>query len=84
MSCEPRLAVVGGLGDARAQDAAKRVRYFGSARDVGRGELVRLERALRAGGIDPVIIRTRWNGHSVTVRIRRVCRTLGIPVEFAR
>lgn len=84
MTREPRLAIVGGLGDARAEDVPGRVRYFGSARDVGRGELVRLEQALRAGGIDRVIIRTRWNSHTATARIRRVCRTLGVPVEFAR
>lgn len=76
--------MVGGLGDASGRDAAGRVRYFGSAHDVGRGELVRLEQALRAGGIDRVIIRTRWNSHSVTTRIRRVCRSLGVPVEFMR
>lgn len=81
---EPRVAVVGGLGDASVHDATGRVRYFGSAHDVGRGELVRLEQALRSGGIDRVVIRTRWNSHTVTVRIRRVCRTLGVPVEFAR
>ena len=60
------------------------LRYFGSGRDVGRGELVRLEQALRAGGIDRVVIRTRWNGHSATSRIRRVCRVLGVPIEFVR
>lgn len=79
-----RLAIVGGLGETRAEDAEMHVRYYGSAHDVGRGELVRLEQALRAGGIDRVIIRTRWNSHSATARIRRVCRVLGVPVEFAR
>jgi hypothetical protein len=81
---EPRVAIVGGLGTASARDVAGRARYFGSARDVGRGELVRLEQALRAGGIDRVVIRTRWNSHAVTARIRRVCRTLGVPVELVR
>ena len=81
---EPRLAIVGGLGDPPPGCATGRARYLGSAHDVGRGELVRLEQALRAGGIDRVIIRTRWNSHTATARIRRVCRTLGVPVEFAR
>ena len=76
--CTLETATVGLRGEA------SEVRYFGSAHDVGRGELVRLEQALRAGGIDRVVIRTRWNSHTVTVRIRRVCRTLGVPVEFAR
>lgn len=84
MRRELRVAVLGGLGEAASRDATGQMRYFGSAHDVGRGELVRLEQALRAGGIGRVIIRTRWNGHSATTRIRRVCRTLGVPVEFAR
>lgn len=84
MRRELRVAVLGGLGEAASRDATGQMRYFGSAHDVGRGELVRLEQALRAGGIGRVIIRTRWNGHSATKRIRRVCRTLGVPVEFAR
>lgn len=78
----PRIAVVGGLGLAPNGADDVGVRYFGSPRDAGRGELVRLEQSLRAGGVDRVVIRTRWNSHSATVRIRRLCRTLGVPVEF--
>ena len=76
-----RVAVVGGLGHAPTGDYHQ-TRYYGSPRDRGRGELVRLEQALRAGGIDRVVIRTRWNSHSATTRIRRVCRALGIPCEL--
>lgn len=78
----PRIVVVGGLGRANGAFDVD-VRYFGSPHDAGRGELVRLEQSLRAGGVDRVVIRTRWNSHSATVRIRRLCRTLGVPVEFA-
>lgn len=81
VSRPPRVAVVGGLGRATAADGSETRRY-GSPRDVGRGELVRLERALRAGGLDRVVIHTRWNSHSATARIRRVCRTLGVPCEL--
>ncbi len=80
----PRVAVVGGLGREAARYDHPGVRYFGSPGDVGRGELVRLEHALRAGGIGRVVLRTRWNAHTSINRIRRVCKTLGIPVTFAR
>lgn len=29
-----------------------------------------------------MVIRTRWNSHSATARIRRGCRALGIPCEL--
>jgi hypothetical protein len=76
--------VLGGLGRALTGSGGERFRYYGSPNDVGRGELVRLEEALRAGGIDRVVIHVRWNSHSATGRIRRVCRTLGVPVAFTR
>jgi hypothetical protein len=78
------VAVVGGRGGADTERAGTRVRHYGSPKDVGHGELVRLEHALRSGGIDQVVLRTRWNAHTVTARIRRLCRVLGIPVTFAR
>ena len=55
-----RIAIVGGLGGGRTHHDDPGVRRFGSPHDVGRGELVRLEQALRAGGIDRVVLRTRW------------------------
>ena len=79
-----RVAVVGGLGREAVRYDHPGVRYFGSPRDVGRGELVRLEQALRAGAIDRVVLRTRWNAHTSINRIRRVCKALGIPCRFAR
>ncbi len=84
MSRRPTVAIVGGLGRAPEGTDTRRIRYYGSPNDVGRGELVRLEGALRAGSIDRVVIHVRWNSHSATGRIRRVCRTLGVPVALAR
>lgn len=84
VSRAPRVAVVGGLGHRGADDEGCDIRRYGSPGDVGRGELVRLEHALRAGGIDRVVLRTRWNAHTSINRIRRVCKALGIPCIYAR
>ena len=78
------IAVVGGRGGPDTEREGARVRYYGTPKDVGHGELVRLEQALRSGGIDRVVLRTRWNAHTVTARIRRLCRGLGIPISFER
>ena len=80
-SSRPRVAVFG--GDAR--QAAKwsslgEPVFFCGRRYGGNGELRRLESALRAGSLDRVVILARWNGHSATVRVRRLCRLRGVPV----
>lgn len=80
-----RIAVLGGDGRPHARgDIQGDVRYFSSPGDGGNGGARRLAAALRAGGVDVVLILTRWNSHEVTKRIRRLCRQLGVPVEIAR
>lgn len=77
-----RVAVLGGDGrfDRHALSGC-RVRVFQGRRAGGNGPLRRLESALRAGGVDHVIILARWNGHSATARVRRLCRQFGVPFE---
>jgi len=79
------VAVFGGDGrfDERAIPGCQ-VRKFLSRRAGGNGELRRLEAALRAGSIHRVVVLSRWNGHSGTQRVARLCRKLGIPVEVWR
>lgn len=77
-----RIAVLGGDGRIGRQGRTPKVRIFKAARFAGNGPLRGLEKALRAGGIDRVVILARWNSHSATTRIRRVCRLLGVPVEI--
>lgn len=78
-----RVAVLG--GDARQEgrwsDLGIPV-YFQARRFGGNGELRRLESALRAGAIDHVVILARWNGHSATTKVRRLCRSRGVPVTL--
>lgn len=56
--------------------------FFQAGRFGGNGELRRLLSALRAGAIDLVVILARWNGHSATARVRRLCRSRGVPVTL--
>ncbi|KIY96470.1 hypothetical protein MNEG_11490 [Monoraphidium neglectum] len=78
------VAFVGGKklkeADVKMLPPGASVRFFGSTKDMGRGELTRLEAALKAGTIQQVYMITRWNGHSVTKHVRRLCRERGIPV----
>lgn len=46
----------------------------------GNGEARRLEHALRSGRIQKLFILARWNGHSATVRMRKVARAQGVEV----
>ena len=82
VSRTPRVAVLGGDGrfDRRSLPGC-RVRVYEARRYGGNGPLRRLERSIRAGGVDQVRILARWNGHSATTRILRLCRQLDIPVE---
>ena len=78
-----RVAVVGGDGRFRPEiPGATEIRLFKSPGDGGNGEFRRLEAALKAGGLEQVLILTRWNSHSVTRRLRRICRLLRIPVRL--
>ena len=77
-----RVAVLGGDGrraDSWAPDAD--VRVFQGRRVGGNGELKRLERSMRSGAIDLLVVLARWNGHSATTFAVRLARRLGIPVE---
>lgn len=77
-----RVAVLGGDGRFRPETLnGCEVRVFLGRRYGGNGELRRLERSLRSGRIDRVLILARWNGHSATTLVIRLCRALGIPVE---
>jgi len=58
--------------------AAMQVRFFGSPRDTGLGDLKRLEAAIKAGSIDQVYMQTRWNGHTTTQTVTRLCKERGI------
>ena len=78
-----RIAVFG--GDGRPHPYAESlgdVRYFQSRGNGGNGGVKKLMASLRAGGIDLVLVLTRWNGHAGTERIRRLCAQLGIPSQF--
>jgi hypothetical protein len=74
------VAVIGGDGrPMQGVDAG--ARRYASPGDGGNGELRRLEAALRAGSIDRMIILARWNSHSATRKLRRLCKRLRIEVE---
>jgi hypothetical protein len=45
------------------------------------GELKRLE-AAKAGSIDEVLISIRWNGHTTTEKVARLCRDRCIPYHL--
>lgn len=78
---EPRVAILGGdrRQEGRWSDYGRAV-YFQAPRSGGNGQLRRLKDALRAGSIRLVVILARWNAHSVTRAVQRVCRTRGVPV----
>lgn len=80
---QARVAVIGGDGrnPERWRDLGE-IRTFCSPRDGGNGEQRRLLSALRAGSFDRVVILTRWNSHSATRQIRKLCRELGVPVQL--
>ena len=81
----PRVAVLGGDGRFRRDRLPGcRVRVFPGSRTAGNGPMRRLEQSLRAGGVDRVVILTRWLGHSASNRALRLCRQLDVPYEFVR
>lgn len=83
VGCPDRVAVLGGDGrDQRRWAGPEEVVFFLSQRAGGNGALRRLEAALRAGRVRRVVILARWNSHAVTLRVRRLCRTLGIAWEI--
>ncbi len=77
-----RVAILGGDGRIRtARWPRSRVRIFRGRRYGGNGELRRLERALKSGTVDLLVILARWNSHSATSRALRLCRRLGVRVQ---
>ena len=78
-----RVAVLGGDG-RRAEDWAPGadVRVFLGRRYGGNGELKRLERSMRAGSVDRLVVLARWNGHSATTYAVRLARRLRVPFEI--
>lgn len=76
-----RTAVLGGDG-RDCPDIPDGARIYRSSRSGGDGELRRLLAALRAGAIERVLILARWNGHSATAAVQKLCRRLGIRVEM--
>ena len=78
-----RVAVLGGNGRFDSQRLPGcRVRVYQARRYGGNGPLRRLEESIRSGGVDRVRVLARWNAHSSTTRIVRLCRQLDIPVEI--
>ncbi len=74
-----RVAVYGGDGRQETHSTLTNAVFFKSSRFGGNGELRRFEDAIRAGSICKVIILRKWNGHSGTHKVRRLCRQLGVP-----
>lgn len=77
-----RVALVGGDGRSLVNGLPPWIRaeIFGSARDRGNGELRRLERALRAGDFQLVVLMVRWCGHSCSRTVTRLARLTKVPV----
>lgn len=77
-----RVALVGG-DDRLCLDPPDdvEIKIYKSTDHGGNGELRRILAALRAGSIDLVLVLRRWNGHSATTAIRRLCRKLGVACQ---
>ena len=76
-----RVAVLGGDGRQEGRWAQLgEVDHFRGRRFGGNGELRRLERAIRAGSFALVVILARWNGHSATEKVMKLCRSRGVRV----
>jgi hypothetical protein len=77
-----RVAVVGGDGRFRPEQLpGAEVRIFLARRYGGNRGLRDLVAAVQAGGVDRVVVLARWNSHSTTCRVLRVCRRRRVPVE---
>lgn len=85
MTARPRrVAILGGDGrHAERWSTDGEVVHFQAPGDGGNGGLRRLQSALRSGTIGLVVIIARWNSHSATTAVRRLCKKLGIRVEIA-
>jgi hypothetical protein len=57
---------------------APKIVLFGSQKDSGNGEYRRLKQSLKSGCFGAVVVRTRWNSHSVTTAVRKICKQMNI------
>lgn len=83
-----RIAVLGGGRAARRILSAlhwpgARVKHYLSRGDGGRAGGEQLKASVRAGGVDGLVIVSRFNGHSVANGMRQLCQRMGIPVAIA-
>jgi hypothetical protein len=58
------------------------IRFFGGTKDVGIGDIKRLEGAIKANKIDEVYMLIRWNGHVTTNNVGRWCKDRDIPCHL--
>jgi hypothetical protein len=68
-------------GDARRPPVnvtAPKIVLFGSQQDSGNGEFRRLKQSLKSGVFGAVVIRSRWNSHTVTTAVKKICKQLNI------
>lgn len=80
-----RVAVIGGDGrlSPRLVDAPE-IAVYRSPRCGGNGDARRLEKALRKGSFGVLIVLTRWNSHSTTQKLSRLCKKLGVKIVLMR
>lgn len=67
---------------AVAAHCTVQIRYYGSPRDTGTGDMRRLEAAIKAGSIDEVYMTACWNGHGVTQQVSKLCKDRVIPCHL--
>lgn len=84
-----RIAIMGGDGRLPSRvrlllPANVELRHFKAGRYGGGGEARALAQSIRTGGIDRVIVLSRWNGHSATLVIQRLCRRLDVPIQVVK
>lgn len=80
MEADKTFAVIG--GDVRTHERYPDdvvVRRYASVRYGGNGPRKAAIQAIRSGGVDAVVLLTRWLGHSSFNAIRAACHRAGIP-----
>ena len=79
-----RVAVFGGDGrlpsKIREKSCTQNINIYRSCKNSGVKEQRRLEASIKAGSFGLIMILTRWNCHSATKRIRKLCRKRGVKV----
>lgn len=82
-----RVAILGGKGMNPSYygfGKNHKVRIYRSPKDGSELDAIRLAQSIKRGTIDLVVILTRFNAHTVTQRIRRICRNYNVTVEMRR